>query len=51
MARMGDAKYAKAGKYNVTWGEINYKAKPETVVPAKEARTIRVNKLKVKENV
>ena len=51
MARMGDAKYGKAGNYHITWGEINYKAKPETLVPAKEARTIRVNKLKVKVNV
>ena len=28
-------------KYKVKWGSINYKATPERVIPAKEARTVR----------
>ena len=49
MARMGDCKYANAGRFKVVWGEINYEAMPEKLVPAKEARTIRVNKLRIKD--
>ena len=28
-------------KYKVKWGSINYKATPERIIPAKEARTVR----------
>ena len=49
MARMGDSKYGNAGRFKVVWGEINYRAMPEKLVPAKEARTIRVNKLRIKD--
>lgn len=48
MAKMRDAKYANAGKYQITWGTINYKAMPEKIIPAKPARTIRVNSLRIK---
>jgi hypothetical protein len=50
MGKMGDYKRLRAGRYDVVWGELHYKAVPEKVVPAKEARIIRVSKLKVKEN-
>ena len=46
---MGDSKYGNAGRYKVVWGEINYKAMPEKVVPAKEARTVRISKLRIKD--
>ncbi|QRV71433.1 YqaJ viral recombinase family protein [Methylophilales phage MEP301] len=48
MAEMRDHKHLIAGPYRVTWGELNYKATPEKIVPAKPARTIRVSKLKIK---
>lgn len=48
MAHMGDAKIAQAGSYKVTWGETNYKAVPERIVPAKPARTIRNANLRIK---
>lgn len=51
MAKMGDAKYANAGSYQVTWGTLNYKAVPEKIVPAKPARTVRMNGLRIKERV
>lgn len=50
MAKMGDAKRANAGRYLVTWGEINYKATPERIVPAKPARTVRNANLRIKDN-
>lgn len=48
MSTMRDYKHLVTGPYRVTWGELNYKATPEKVVPAKPARTIRVSKLKIK---
>lgn len=50
MATMGDVKVAHAGRYQVTWGTINYKAVPEKVVPAKPARIVRSKTLRIKEN-
>lgn len=50
MGSMGAAKILMAGKYKVTWPTMNYRAVPEKIVPAKEARTIRINKLRIKEN-
>jgi len=50
MGKMGAAKILRAGKYSVTWPTINYKAVPEKIVPAKEARTIRINKLRIKKD-
>lgn len=49
MNEMRDHAYGIAGDYKVTWTTINYKATPEKVVPAKPARTIRANKLKIRE--
>lgn len=49
MAKMGDAKYATAGSYQVTWGEIHYKPTPERVVPARPARTVRNANLRIKD--
>lgn len=50
MAQMADRKYANAGKYLVTWGEMNFKAVPEKIVPAKPARTVRNANLRIKYN-
>ena len=50
MAKMADHKYANAGQYLVTWGEMNFKAVPEKVVPAKPARTVRNANLRIKYN-
>ena len=50
MGSMGDAKILRAGRFNVTWPTISYKAVPEKRVPAKEARTIRMGKLRIKED-
>jgi len=50
MSQMADRKYAQAGKYQVTWGEISFKAVPEKIIPAKEARTVRNTNLRIKYN-
>ena len=50
MAQMGDAKTLHAGKYLVTWGEMNFRAVPEKVIPAKPARTVRNANLRIKDN-
>lgn len=50
MANMGDHKHLQAGAWSVVWPNINYKAVPEKVVPAKPARTIRASKLRIKHN-
>ena len=50
MAKMADRKYANAGQYLVTWGEMNFKAVPEKIVPAKPARTVRNANLRIKYN-
>ena len=50
MAKMADRKYANAGKYLVTWGELQFKAQPEKYTPAKPARTVRNANLRIKYN-
>jgi len=50
MAQMGDAKVAHAGDYQVTWGEMNFKAVHEKIVPAKPARTVRNANIRIKYN-
>ena len=50
MGKMGAHQHLVAGRFNVTWGEINYKATMEKIIPAKAARTIRLKTLKVREN-
>lgn len=37
-------------QYTIKWPEINYKAQPEKVVPAKEARTVRSKTLRIKKH-
>ena len=49
MAKMGDYKYANTKKFSVQWGQLNYKATPSKVVPAKPARSFRSKSLKIKE--
>jgi len=51
MTAMGDATLGQAGKYGVEWPVRHYKAQPERVVAAKEARTIRLKTLKIKSNL
>lgn len=51
MSRMGDATTGVAGPYTVQWPTRHYKAQPERVVAAKEARTIRLKTLKIRSNV
>lgn len=48
MTAMGDATLGQAGPYQVEWPVRHYKAQPERVVAAKEARTIRLKTLKIK---
>jgi predicted phage-related endonuclease len=50
MAKMADRKYAQAGNYLVTWGEMNFKATPEKITPAKPARTVRSANIRIKYN-
>ena len=51
MEAMGNHKKAVCNDYVIDWGMMNYKAKPEKVVPATEAysvrkKTLKINKLK-----
>ena len=48
MAKMADRKYDNAGQDLVTWGEMNFKAVPEKIDPAKPARTVRNANLRIK---
>jgi predicted phage-related endonuclease len=50
MSQMADRKYAQAGNYQVTWGEISFKPVPEKVIPAKPGRTVRNTNLRIKHN-
>lgn len=50
MGKMADRKYAQAGNYFVTWGEMNFKATPEKITPAKPARTVRNANIRIKYN-
>lgn len=48
MYEMGNASKALNDDYVVTWGMINYKAKPERVIPASDAYSIRRKTITVK---
>ena len=50
MAKMADRKYANAGRYFVTWGELHFKAQPEKYTPAKPARIVRNANIRIKDN-
>ena len=45
---MGDAEIGFNKNYQVKWGSTTYKAQPEKIVPAKEARTVRNKTLRIK---
>ena len=51
MTAMGDATLGQAGPYRIEWPVRNYKAQPERVVPAKDARQVRLKSLVVKGNI
>ena len=51
MTAMGDSTLAQAGPYRVEWPMRHYKAQPERVVPAKDARSIRLKSLIVKDKI
>ena len=44
-----DHEMGKTNRYEVKWPMINYKAQPERVIPAKEARTTRAKTLRIKD--
>jgi hypothetical protein len=46
---MRTATKAKAGMWEVSWPMRQYRAQPERVVPATEARVVRQSTLKIKE--
>jgi len=46
---MGNHICARAKNYNINWGFVNYKAQPEKIIPAKQARTVRKKTLGIKE--
>jgi predicted phage-related endonuclease len=47
MSEMRDAEIARAGSYTVKWPVRHYKAQPEKVTPAKDARTVRLKTLQI----
>ena len=49
MSEMQDNEVAKVGQYTVKWPTRHYKAQPEKVTPAKDARTIRLRTLQIKD--
>lgn len=51
MSAIGDAHIGITPSYRVEWPVRHYKAQPEKVTPAKEARTIRLKSLKIKETI
>jgi hypothetical protein len=46
---MREAGRAKAGSWEISWPMRQFKAQPERVVPASEARVVRQSTLKIKE--
>lgn len=48
MQQMQDAEVATCGKYIVKWPVRHYKAQPEKVTPAKDARSVRLKTLQIK---
>jgi len=49
MEKIANHEKAVCGSYTLDWGYINYKATPEKVTPAKEARSVRRKQLRIKE--
>ena len=47
---MGNHISARVSNYSLEWGFISYKAQPEKVIPAKEARTIRKSSIRIKKS-
>ena len=45
---MGNHISARVSDYSLEWGFISYKAQPEKITPAKEARTVRKPNIKIK---
>jgi len=48
-SQMKESKNARCGSFNVIYGSRTYKAKPERIMPAKPAYTIRSKKLSIRE--
>jgi len=48
MSEMKDNEVAMVGEYKVKWPTRHYKAQPEKVTPAKDARTIRLKSLQIR---
>ena len=44
---MGNHISARVSDYSLEWGFISYKAQPEKVTPAKEARTIIISRIRL----
>lgn len=49
MAKIANHEKAVCGDYSLDWGYINYKATPEKVMPAKEAKIVRRKMVRIKE--
>jgi hypothetical protein len=49
MEKIANHEKAVCGSYQLDWGYINYKATPERVTPAKEARSVRRKQVRIKE--
>ena len=49
MEKIANHEKAVCGSYQLDWGYINYKATPEKVVPAKEARSVRRKMVRIKD--
>jgi len=49
MDHMRDNEQAISGRYKISWPTINYKAQPQKIIPAKDARTIRQSKLRIRD--
>ena len=46
---MGNHTHARLKNFNLNWGLINYKARPEKIMPAKEAYSLRKKTIIIKE--
>ena len=49
MEKIANHEKAVCGSYQLDWGYINYKATPERVTPAKEARSVRRKQVRIKD--
>jgi hypothetical protein len=49
MEKIANHEKAVCGSYQLDWGYINYKATPERVTPAKEARSVRRKLVRIKD--